>query len=85
MIVMCNLGGGRDNSCSIWEAFKLMEKLSAKAQVHAHVDENRIGDHICYICTLGKMRGHYPAWDFATPLEETVRQIDDAQTARTAQ
>jgi CDP-paratose 2-epimerase len=79
-----NLGGGRANSCSIWEAFKLAEKFSGKAQVHTYVDQNRIGDHICYISNLGKMREHYPAWDITISLEDTVRQIVEAHTTRTA-
>lgn len=74
-----NIGGGRDNSCSIWEAFKLVEKFSGKAQVYSYVDENRIGDHICYISNLAKMRAHYPGWDITISLEETIRQIVEKQ------
>lgn len=77
-----NIGGGRDNSCSIWEAFKIAEKFSGKQQVYAYVDENRIGDHICYISNLSKMRHHYPNWDITISLEETIRQIVEAQTGR---
>lgn len=73
-----NIGGGRANSCSIWEAFKLAEKFSGKVQVFQYVDENRIGDHICYISNLSKMRTHYPAWDISVSLEETFRQIVEA-------
>src|SRR5665213_2378093 len=43
-----NLGGGKENSCSIREAFTLAEKISGKPMRHAYVEENRIGDHICY-------------------------------------
>jgi CDP-paratose 2-epimerase len=74
-----NIGGGRDNSCSIWEAFKLVEKFSGKAQVYSYVDENRIGDHICYISNLAKMRAHYPGWNITISLEETIRQIVEKQ------
>jgi len=77
-----NIGGGRDNSCSIWEAFKIAEKFSEKAQVFTYVDENRIGDHICYISNLDKMRNHYPGWDITISLEETIKQIVDAQLNR---
>jgi CDP-paratose 2-epimerase len=73
-----NLGGGRDNSCSIWEAFKLAEKFSGKQQVYSYVDENRIGDHICYISNLSKMQKHYPSWDITISLEETIKQIVEA-------
>ena len=77
-----NIGGGRANSCSIWEAFKIAEKFSCKEQVYSYVDENRIGDHICYISNLSKMKEHYPNWDITVSLEETIRQIVQAQLSR---
>ena len=77
-----NIGGGRDNSCSIWEAFKLAGKFTGKEQVYTYLDENRIGDHMCYISNLDKMRSHYPGWDITISLEETIRQIVVAQTGR---
>ena len=70
-----NLGGGRDNSCSIWEAFQITERYSGKAQVYEYVDDNRIGDHICYISDLSKMREHYPQWDISISLEDTIGEI----------
>lgn len=73
-----NIGGGRNNSCSIYEAFAIAEKFSGKAQIHTYVDENRVGDHICYISDLAKMRAHYPAWDITISLEETIGQIVEA-------
>jgi CDP-paratose 2-epimerase len=77
-----NIGGGRANSCSILEAFKLTEKFSGKSQVFTYLDENRIGDHICYISDLTKMRAHFPDWDITISLEETIRQIVAAWRAR---
>jgi CDP-paratose 2-epimerase len=77
-----NIGGGRDNSCSIWEAFKIAEKFTGKEQVYTYIDENRIGDHMCYISNLDKMRAHYPNWDITVSLEETIRQIVVAQSGR---
>ena len=74
-----NIGGGRNNSCSIWEAFSITEKFSGKPMSYTYVDENRIGDHICYISNLNKMKTHYPTWDISISLEETIRQIVAAQ------
>ncbi|OOQ57069.1 NAD-dependent epimerase/dehydratase family protein [Mucilaginibacter pedocola] len=74
-----NIGGGRANSCSIWEAFSIAEKFTGKKQVYTYIDENRIGDHMCYISNLDKMRAHYPNWDITISLEETIRQIVAAQ------
>ena len=70
-----NLGGGKANSCSIWEAFKLAEKFSGKEMRHTYVEENRIGDHICYYSDLRRMKSHYPAWDITKSLEQTVGEI----------
>jgi CDP-paratose 2-epimerase len=73
-----NLGGGKGNSTSIIEAFKLVESFTGKAQVHTYVEQNRIGDHICYYSDLRKIRDHFPAWDITQSLSETVRQIVQA-------
>ncbi len=77
-----NIGGGRANSCSIWEAFKIAEKFTGREQVFEYVDENRKGDHICYISNLSKMRAQYPGWDITVSLEETIRQIVEASRAK---
>ena len=77
-----NLGGGKDNSCSILEAFTIAEKFSGKKMVYTYVDQNRIGDHICYYSDLRKMRAHYPRWDISVSLEETIRQIVEAWQKR---
>lgn len=77
-----NLGGGKNNSCSILEAFKIAEKFSGQAQVYTYVDENRIGDHICYYSDLRKMRAHYPNWDISISLEETIQQIVESWKVR---
>jgi CDP-paratose 2-epimerase len=77
-----NLGGGKSNSTSILEAFKMAESFTGKAQVHSYVDQNRVGDHICYYSDLRKMRNHFPSWDITQSLEETVRQIVEAWRAR---
>src|SRR4029077_13365682 len=57
-----NLGGGKGNACSILEAFRLAESKTGQEMVWRYVDENRIGDHICYYSDLRKMKSHYPAW-----------------------
>lgn len=77
-----NLGGGKENSCSILEAFKIAETFTGKKQVHSYVNENRIGDHICYYSDLRKMKAHYPGWDITQSLEETIRQIVEAWKKR---
>lgn len=73
-----NIGGGRSNSCSILEAFSIVENYSGKKQRYIYKDTNRIGDHICYISDLSKMKSHYPKWDITISLEETISQIVSA-------
>jgi len=77
-----NLGGGKQNSCSIIEAFNLAEKYSGKAMLYTYVSENRIGDHICYYSDLTKMRSHYPDWDITISLDETIEQIVESWQKR---
>jgi len=76
-----NLGGGRGNSCSIWEAFDRISALSGKKMVHEYVDKNREGDHICYISNLSKMRRHYPAWDISKSLDDIFREVYESWRA----
>jgi CDP-paratose 2-epimerase len=73
-----NLGGGKANSCSILEAFALVQQASGQPQRHTYVENNRVGDHICYYSDLRKMRAHYPEWDVSVGLEQTIAQIVDA-------
>lgn len=77
-----NLGGGKANSCSILEAFQIAERFSGKQQVYSYVEENRIGDHICYYSDLTKMREHYPNWDITISLEDTIQQIVESWSNR---
>lgn len=73
-----NLGGGKANSCSILEAFKLTEKFTGKPQVYSYVEQNRIGDHICYYSDLRKISAHYPKWDITKSLQQTIQEIVEA-------
>ena len=77
-----NLGGGKQNSCSIWEAFSLVESLTGKKQVYRYLDEPRVGDHICYYSDLRKMRAHYPQWRITRTLADTLRGIVQSWNVR---
>jgi CDP-paratose 2-epimerase len=73
-----NMGGGRDNSCSVREAIRLVEEVSGKAIDVRYEDEPRIGDHKWWITDTRKFQGHYPDWSVKIGLRETVRQIVEA-------
>ena len=70
-----NLGGGKQNSCSILEAFDLIADLSGKSMKYKYSEENRIGDHICYYSDLSKMKSHYPKWNITKSLKQTFEEI----------
>ncbi len=77
-----NIGGGKDNACSLLEAFAITEEFSGQAQRYQYNEQHRIGDHICYYSDLRKMRSHYPGWDITVSLRETIRQIVAAWRTR---
>jgi CDP-paratose 2-epimerase len=70
-----NLGGGKANSCSILEAFAAAESVTGRKMQWRYVDENRIGDHICYYSDLRKMQAHYPAWGITRSLAHIFEDI----------
>ena len=77
-----NIGGGKDNSCSILEAFALVEEFTGKRQIYTYLDQNRIGDHICYYSDLRKMKAHYPGWTITRPLRGVFQEIVDSWKVR---
>jgi len=77
-----NIGGGRDNSISILEAFDLVESISGRKSVYEYVDKNREGDHICYISDLSKMKEHYPQWKITKDLKTTFEEICESWNTR---
>lgn len=77
-----NLGGGRANSCSILEAFRLAEEETGKPMRWTYRDEPRSGDHICYYSDLAKVREDYPGWCVTVGLPEIVREIAAAWKSR---
>ena len=77
-----NLGGGRDNACSILEAFDRVEQLSGTTMQWEYQDQPREGDHICYISDLSRFRAHYPEWNITKSLDTIFEEIIAACRAR---
>jgi CDP-paratose 2-epimerase len=76
-----NIGGGRENSISILEAFDRVASITGRAMRWEYVDVTREGDHICYISDLSKMRSHYPDWGITKSLSHIFAELCDAGTA----
>ncbi|MGI8984558.1 MAG: NAD-dependent epimerase/dehydratase family protein [Acidimicrobiales bacterium] len=79
-----NIGGGRDNSCSILEAIALIEQISGRPMAYEYVDEPRKGDHLCYISDLRKASSHYPGWAPTQTLGSILEDTYHAWTERLA-
>ncbi len=80
-----NIGGGKENSCSILEAFQMVEELTGSPQRFTYKEENRIGDHICYYSDLRKMKQHFPQWRITRSLQDVFEEIVQAWRARLPQ
>lgn len=65
-----NLGGGRANSISVLEAIAKFEQLIGQKLKVEYVDCNRLGDHICYISNLSRIRADYPEWNVTRSLDD---------------
>lgn len=77
-----NVGGGRENACSILEAFAAVEALTGKPQRYTYFDEHRSGDHICYYSDLRKIKSHFPGWTITRSLPDIFREIVDSWQIR---
>jgi CDP-paratose 2-epimerase len=79
-----NLGGGKENSCSVFEAFELTKSITGVSQKYTYIDQNRNGDHICYYSDLRKMKSHYPSWSVTKSLPQIIQEICQAWKQRLA-
>lgn len=77
-----NLGGGRDNSISLIEAVAELERRLGRSLETEYVEDNRVGDHICYITDLSRFRADYPMWEITVSLSELLDQIAVATAER---
>ena len=74
-----NLGGGRANSISVLEAIHRLEELLSRKLEREYVEEARLGDHICYISDLGRLRSDFPEWEVTISLEQILSQLAEAE------
>jgi CDP-paratose 2-epimerase len=77
-----NLGGGRENSVSMLEAITKIEAISGRKINWTYSDENRRGDHICYISDLSKLKTHFPQWTITRSLDAILQEMVEAELSR---
>ena len=70
-----NIGGGRENSCSILECIEKVDALLGTKLSCQYVDQPRVGDHICYISDLRKFKAHYPKWKLSLSLDQIIERL----------
>ena len=70
-----NLGGGRENSCSILEAIKMIEEISGKKSKYKILNKNRIGDHIWWISDNSEFKKDYPKWKIKIKLKKSLEKM----------
>jgi CDP-paratose 2-epimerase len=74
-----NIGGSRFANVSILEAIEICEKIVGKQLNYDYLEKNRIGDHIWWISDVSKFKSHYPGWEYKYNIEDTIREIYEAQ------
>ena len=79
-----NLGGGRNNSASVLESISLVEARVGHSLDWEYVEENREGDHICYISDLRLFQADYPNWNITTDLGTIIDEVVESELSREA-
>ena len=73
-----NIGGGKENSCSVVEAVELIESILGRKMDVSYEDIPRVGDHICYYSDLSLLKSDYPNWSVRKSLRDIVEDIIEA-------
>jgi len=75
-----NLGGGRANAISVFEAIARNEEIMGRRLAVEYVEQNRAGDHICYISDLRRFRADYPQWTVTRSLDAILLELAGHRT-----
>jgi CDP-paratose 2-epimerase len=70
-----NLGGGRANSVSVLEAIVSLEHLCGRTLRREYSNVARIGDHVCYISSLARLKADYPRWQITRSLDDIMHEL----------
>ena len=70
-----NIGGGRNNSCSILEIISFLKKKYNIKLKYKILKSNRIGDHIWYISDNSKFKTKHKNWKIKKSLNEIINEI----------
>jgi len=79
-----NIGGGRENACSMLEAIDLCERIAGRELRWELGEDARIGDHRWWIGDLDEFGSEYGGWRPQRNLETILREIHVANAERWA-
>jgi len=77
-----NIGGGRENACSMLEAIELCERIAGRELRWEMSDQARVGDHRWWISDLDEFGAEYGGWRPKRDLEAILREIHEANADR---
>lgn len=74
-----NIGGGRENSCSILEALEITEEISGKTAKTSPVEISRTGDHQWWISDYSSFQKDYPNWKIKRSLRSIITELINSE------
>ena len=77
-----NIGGGRENNCSVLEAITLCESIAKQDLEWDIAPEHRVGDHRWWISDLESFKTAYPSWGIQVSIEEILHEIYEQNLER---
>ena len=66
---------GRENNASVLECIDKIADCLERGIKTVYVDENRKGDHICYISDMSKFKFHYPSWHLTRSIDDIIDEM----------
>lgn len=70
-----NLGGGKENTVSVIEAFDAVADLTGREMIWSYQEKAREGDHICYYSDLRQIQKDYPNWSITKDVHAILAEI----------
>jgi CDP-paratose 2-epimerase len=77
-----NIGGGRQNNCSVLEAIALVEEITGRSLKISFDDTARLGDHQWWISSNRTFENDFPEWSQRMTLPGIVEEIVTGMSER---
>jgi CDP-paratose 2-epimerase len=77
-----NIGGGRESNASLLECIDKLESRLGYQMEYTYTDQNRVGDHICYISDMRRFREHYPTWQLTRFVDDIIDELLETELAK---